>query len=154
MSCPAVFSHPPMFNPSKEQVRAFFTDAWRKRREGGVLTPLETMAADLIERHPEYHDDLQAPDAAERDYPVEAGRTNPFLHLSMHLAIQEQLSADPPPGVRAAGNTLLKSRDEHEAAHIIMEALGEVVGEAQRLGKPLDNERYLDLIRRHATRDR
>ena len=55
-----------MLNPSKEQVRAFFTDAWRKRRAGGVLTPLETMAADLVERHPEYHDDLQDPDAAER----------------------------------------------------------------------------------------
>ncbi len=142
-----------MFNPSKEQVRAFFTDAWRKRRVGGVLTPLETMAADLVERHPEYHEDLQDPDAAERDYPVEAGRTNPFLHLSMHLAIQEQLSIDHPPGIRAAWNALSQGRDEHEAAHVIMEALGEVVWEAQRLGKPLDNERYLDLIRRHATRD-
>src|SRR5690606_2082500 len=143
-----------MFNPSKEQVRAFFTDAWRKRREGGVLTPLETMAADLIERHPEYHDDLQAPDAAERNYPVEAGRTNPFLHLSMHLAIQGQLSVDHPPGIRAAWNTLPKSRDEHEAAHIIMEARGEVVWEAQRPATPLVSERCLDLLRRNATRNR
>lgn len=141
-----------MFNPSKEQVRTFFTEAWRKRRAGGVLTPLETMAADLIERHPEYQDDLQDPDAAERDYTVEAGRTNPFLHLSMHLAIQEQLSIDHPPGIRAAWNTLVQTRDEHDAAHIIMEALGEVVWEAQRLGKPLDNDRYLDLIRRYASR--
>ncbi|WP_322994480.1 DUF1841 family protein [Castellaniella sp.] len=141
-----------MFNPSKEQVRHFFTDAWRKRREAGVLTPLETMAADLVERHPEYHDDLQDPEAAERDYPVEAGRTNPFLHLSMHLAIQEQLSIDHPPGIRAAWTALLQTHDEHDAAHIIMEALGEVVWEAQRLGKPLDNDHYLDLIRRHASR--
>lgn len=143
-----------MFNPSKEQVREFFTGAWRKRRDGGVLTPLETMAADLVERHPEYHDDLQDPEAATRDYPVEAGRTNPFLHLSMHLAIQEQLSIDHPPGIRAAWTALLHTHDEHEAAHIIMEALGEVVWEAQRLGKPLDNEHYLELIRRHATTGR
>ena len=71
----------------------------------------------------------------------------------MHLAIQEQLSIDHPPGIRAAWNALTQGRDEHEAAHVIMEALGEVVWEAQRLGKPLDNERYLDLNRRHATRD-
>ncbi|WP_066453990.1 DUF1841 family protein [Castellaniella caeni] len=143
-----------MFNPSKEQVREFFTEAWRKRRTGGVLTPLETMAADLVERHPEYHDDLQDPEAAAREYPVEAGRTNPFLHLSMHLAIQEQISIDHPPGIRAAWNTLLQTHDEHEAAHVIMDALGEVVWEAQRLGTPLDNDHYLDLIRRYASRGR
>ncbi|HEX7387728.1 MAG TPA: DUF1841 family protein [Castellaniella sp.] len=142
-----------MFTPSKEQVRDFFTQAWRKRREGGVLTPLETMAADLVAQHPEYHEDLESPDAATRDYPVEGGRTNPFLHLSMHLAIQEQLSIDHPPGIRAAWQQLLRSHTEHEAAHVIMEALGEVVWEAQRLGKSFDNDHYLSLIRRHATHD-
>jgi hypothetical protein len=143
-----------IFNPSKDQVRSFFTEAWRKRRAAGVLTPLETMAADLIAQHPEYHSDLEDPDAGQREYTVEDGRTNPFLHLSMHLAIQEQLSIDQPPGIRTAWDQLLRSHDEHEAAHIIMEALGEVVWEAQRLGKPLDNDHYLDLIRRQATRDR
>lgn len=139
-----------MFNPSKEQVRAFFTGAWRKRRAGGVLTPLETMAADLVERHPEYHEDLQDPDAAERDYPVEAGRTNPFLHLSMHLAIAEQLSIDHPPGIRDAYQRLAQRKGAHEAAHEIMECLGRVVWEAQRLGTPLDTDAYIELIRQRA----
>lgn len=143
-----------MFNPTREQVREFFTEAWRKHRAGTVLTPLETMAADLIGLHPEYHGDLEDPEAAARDYPVEEGRTNPFLHLSMHLAIAEQVSIDHPPGIRAAWRSLLGTRDEHEAAHVVMEALGEVVWEAQRLGVPLDNDRYLDLIRRRATQDR
>ena len=143
-----------MFNPSREQVRQFFTEAWEKRRSGGVLTPLETMAVDLIELHPEYHADLQAPDSASADFSVEQGRTNPFLHLSMHLAINEQLSIDQPPGIKAAFQGLLSTHDAHDAAHIVMEALGEVVWEAQRLGKPLDSDRYLELIRRHATRGR
>lgn len=143
-----------MFNPSREQVRQFFTDAWEKRRSGGVLTPLETMAADLIELHPEYHADLQAPDSATADFSVEQGRTNPFLHLSMHLAINEQLSIDQPPGIKSAFQGLLATHDAHDAAHIVMDALGEVVWEAQRLGKPLDSDRYLELIRRHATRGR
>lgn len=43
--------------------------------------------------------------------------------------------------------------DQHAAAHIIMEALGEVIWEAQRLGTPLNNERYIELILRHSTRD-
>lgn len=143
-----------MFNPSREQVRNFFTEAWQKYRTGSVLTPLEIMAVDLIKIHPEYHADLEDPNAAEREYTVEQGQTNPFLHLSMHLAIQEQLSIDHPPGIRAAWQSLRQHTDEHEAAHIVMEALGEVVWEAQRLGTTFNNEHYLDLIRRHTTRDR
>lgn len=142
-----------MFNPSREQVRQFFTEAWGKRRAGGILTPLETMAVDLMEQHPEYHADLESPESTTRDFSVEQGKTNPFLHLSMHLAINEQLSIDQPPGIKAAFQGLLASRDAHDAVHIIMEALGEVVWEAQRLGKPLDTDKYLELIRRHASRD-
>jgi hypothetical protein len=75
-----------MFNPSREQVRQFFTDAWHKRRTGGVLTPLETMAADLVEQHPEYQADLEDAERAQADFSVEQGKTNPFLHLSRHQA--------------------------------------------------------------------
>lgn len=141
-----------MFNPSKEQVRLFFCDAWRKHRQHLPLTPLETQAVDWISEHPEYHDDLQAPDATEAEYAVEGGRTNPFLHLSMHLAITEQLSIDQPPGIRAAYEQLLRrTGNPHDATHEIMECLGQVVWEAQRLGKPFSSEHYLDLLNRRAT---
>lgn len=142
-----------MFNPSRDQARQFFIEAWRKHKAASVVTPLEAMAVEWIERHPEYHADLERPDALSAEYTVEQGRTNPFLHLSMHLAIAEQLSIDQPPGIVAAHQRLLATRDAHQAAHEIMECLGEVVWEAQRLGKPFDNETYLDLIRRRATRD-
>ena len=141
-----------MFNPTREQVRHFFINAWRTHQAGGVLTPLETMAVDLIEQHPEYHAVLNDPDSANADYTIEQGQTNPFLHLSMHLAINEQLSIDHPPGIKAAHQALTATRDTHEAAHVIMEALGEVIWEAQRLKKPLDSDHYLELIRRHASR--
>ena len=139
-----------MFNPSREQVRQFFTEAWHKRLQTLPLTPLEVMATDLIAEHPEYHELLADPDATQGDYPVAEGRTNPFLHLSMHLAIQEQISVDQPPGIRAAYQRLLATRSAHDATHCLMEALGEMMWEAQRLGKALDNERYLTLIRKHA----
>lgn len=141
-----------MFTPSRDDVRQFFIGAWQKHRSKGVLSPLETMAADIILMHPEYHAILEDPDKAQADYTVEKGQTNPFLHMSMHLAINEQLSIDHPPGLRDAHQALLATRNAHDAVHVIMEALGEVIWEAQRLNKPLDNDRYLDLIRRHATR--
>ncbi len=142
-----------MFNPSREQVRQFFTDAWEKHKSGGILTPLETMAARIMDQHPEYRADLEDPQAQQRDYSVEQGRTNPYLHMSMHLAIREQVSIDHPPGIRAAHRKLAAVRGEHEAEHIIMEALGQVIWEAQRLESPPDNDKYLELILRNVTRD-
>jgi hypothetical protein len=141
-----------MFNPSKDEVRNFFIDAWR-RRGTGVLTPLEILAVGWMEQHPEYHEDLSAPDALERDYGVEAGRSNPFLHLSMHLSITEQVSIDQPPGIRQACQLLVARRGEHEAHHAIMECLGQMLWTAQRSGLPPDGEAYVDCVRRAATRD-
>src|SRR3546814_11507804 len=107
-----------MFNPSREQVRQFFTEAWSKHRSASVLTPLETMAVDLMELHPEYHADLENPDAANQDFSVEQGKTNPFLHLSMHLAINEQLSIDQQPGIKEAFQSLLATRDRSEGRRV------------------------------------
>jgi len=142
-----------MFNPSREQVRQFFTDAWARHKAGGVLTPLEMIAARIMEQHPEYRSDLEDPQAENRDYTVEQGQSNPFLHMSMHLAIQEQVSIDQPPGIRAAHQKLSERIGPHETEHVIMEALGQVIWESQRLGTPPDNEKYLDLILRHTTKD-
>lgn len=141
-----------MFTPSRDDVRQFFANAWHKHRSKSVLSPLETMAVDIILLHPEYHEILEDPDNAQAEFTVEQGQTNPFLHMSMHLAINEQLSIDHPPGIKAAYQTLSTTRGPHDAVHVIMEALGEVIWEAQRLKKPFDSDHYLDLIRRHATR--
>ncbi|KAF1028556.1 MAG: hypothetical protein GAK40_00889 [Burkholderia plantarii] len=143
-----------MFNPSRDEVRRFFTDAWHKQRHGHVLTPLEAMAADWITEHPEYHADLDDAEAAStREYSPEAGRTNPFLHLSMHLAISEQLSIDQPPGIRAAHEKLTaRLPSAHEAQHAIMECLGETIWEAQRTNTPPDTDAYLQRILRRASR--
>ena len=149
-----------MFNPSKDEVRRFFCDAWSKHRGGGVLTPLEAIAVDWMRLHPEYHDELADSAAAvARNYGIDEGRTNPFLHLSMHLAIAEQLSVDQPPGIRDAYRRLVARRgDEHAAAHAVMDCLGEVVWTAQRAGSPVPpaemSARYLDCLERRASADR
>lgn len=142
-----------MFAPSQHDVRRFFCDAHRKRRDGLPLTPMETVAADWIREHPEYHaelDDLEAALAAV--YDVDAGRTNPFLHLSMHLSISEQVSIDQPHGIKQAYE-LLAARlgSVHEAQHEVMECLGKMMWESQRSGRPPDGHAYIDCVRRRAT---
>ena len=141
-----------MFAPSQEQVRRFFCETWAKHLAGQPLTPLEAQAADWIVQHPEYHADLSDVEAAlSAMFSVEEGRTNPFLHLSMHLSITEQVSIDQPRGIRAAVDALAHRRQSlHDAHHEVMEALGEMVWASQRSGLPFDGQAYIDRIRMRA----
>ena len=143
-----------MFSPSQHDVRRFFCGAWRKHRDKLPLTPLETVAADWIAEHPEYHETLSDEDAAlAAEYAVEGGQTNPFLHLSMHLSISEQVSIDQPAGIRGAFEALASRRGTaHDAHHEVMECLGEMVWVSQRSGLPPDGAAYIDAVRRRATR--
>jgi Domain of unknown function (DUF1841) len=143
-----------MFQPSQNDVRSFFCDVYQKQRQGLPLAPIEALAADWITEHPEYHADL-ADKAAALDavYTVDEGRTNPFLHLSMHLTIREQVSIDQPRGIRQAVELLAARRNSlHEAHHEVMECLGEMIWASQRSGLPPDGHAYLDAVRRRATR--
>jgi hypothetical protein len=143
-----------MFSPSQHDVRRFFCETFRKVGNGAPLTPMESVAADWIAQHPEHHADLRDVDAAlAASYAVEDGRPNPFLHLSMHLTLAEQLSIDQPRGVKQAIELLAARRGSlHEAHHEAMECLGEMVWASQRSGLPPDGMAYLDCLRRRATR--
>ena len=143
-----------MFAPSQHDVRLFFCEAHRKQRAGEVLAPIEAVAADWIAEHPEYHADLADAEAAKAaSYRVEEGRTNPFLHLAMHLSISEQVGIDQPRGIKQAYELLAhRLGSAHEAHHEIMECLGEMIWASQRSGLPPDGEAYIDCVRRRATR--
>jgi hypothetical protein len=141
-----------LFNPTRDQARDFFFDLWAKSSDRLPLTPIESIALAIVADHPEYHAVLAAPERyREREWRPEGGEANPFLHLSMHLAIEEQLSIDQPPGIRDAVNALARRRgSEHDARHDVMECLAEVVWQAQRNARPLDNNAYLDCLRAKA----
>jgi hypothetical protein len=135
-------------------VRDFFCATHAKTLAGTPVTPLEAVAAQWTAEHPEYHGDLADVEAARAAvYEVDGGRTNPFLHLSMHLSISEQVSIDQPRGIRQAVELLAARRGSlHTAHHEVMECLGEMVWASQRSGLPPDGERYIASVRRRATR--
>jgi hypothetical protein len=142
-----------MFNPSRDQVRQFFCEAWRKHRERLPLVGAEVAAADLAARHPEYQPLLDdAEGALAQEWTPEGGQMNPFLHLSLHLAIHEQLSIDQPPGIRAVFDALRTKLEPHAAEHVLLECLGETIWRAQREGQPMDAMAYLEQIRRAASK--
>lgn len=143
-----------MYAPTRDQAREFFFSTWRKYRGGSPLTGLEATALDILLLHPEYHAILDDPqDYAERDFSPDRGEINPFLHLSLHLAIDEQLSIDQPPGICAEYARLRERLGEaHAAKHLLLECLGETLWHAQRSGTGLDAQRYLECLRRHPKR--
>jgi hypothetical protein len=137
-----------MFNPSRDQVREFFFGVWAKYRGGQPLEGAETLALPVLLQHPEYHALLDQPDHyRERDYPPEFGETNPFLHLSMHLALAEQASIDQPPGIRERLDLLARQLgDRMEAEHAAMDCLAEMIWQAQRQGSAYDLSIYFDCL--------
>ena len=139
-----------MFSPSRDQARQFLFAAWRKYRDRAPLEGLETVAVEMMLLHPEYHPVLDDPDRfLGRDYTPDGGQANPFLHMSLHLAIEEQLAIDQPPGIRAEFERLLSGRgDRHDALHAVLECLGETVWRAQRDRTPPDGAAYLECLRR------
>jgi hypothetical protein len=108
------------------------------------------IASQWMEQHPEFHKILGDPSGAlEQEFTPEKGKTNPFLHLSMHLSISEQISIDQPSGIRHIVNTLSRKLDsEHEAQHQIMECLGQVLWQAQNQSKPINVTDYVELLKK------
>ena len=142
-----------MFTPSQHDVRRFFCETHCRQRQALPLTPMQTLAARWIAEHPEYHAALADVETAlAASYSVEQGRTNPFLHLSMHLTISEQVAIDQPHGIGQAFETLqARLGSAHEAQHRLMDCLGEMIWASQRSGQPPDGHAYLDCVRRQAT---
>ena len=139
-----------LFSPSRDQARQFFSDTWAKYRRGETLAGLEQTVLEVVLLHPEYHAILEHPERhVERDYSPEGGDINPFLHLSLHLAVAEQLSIGQPPGIAERYRQLaLQTGSEHDALHAILECLGETLWQAQRTGTTPDEAIYLGCIDR------
>jgi Domain of unknown function (DUF1841) len=133
-----------LFNPSRDEVRSFFFEAWAKFKLSQTLTDLEKIALGVMHMHPEYHAILDSPEQFKhQDYFPEFGETNPFLHMSLHMSILEQISINQPIGIAGIYEQLkIKHQSEHDAQHDILECLAETIWQAQRNNSALDGQQY------------
>ncbi len=137
-----------LFEQDRDQLRKFYCQAWESQRQGKHLEPLQAQIVSVVEKHPEYQALLEDSERAlSSEYRPELGETNPFLHMGMHLAIQEQVSTDRPAGIRALYNSLfVKVGDSHALEHRLMECLAEMIWRSQREGRAADENEYLACI--------
>jgi Domain of unknown function (DUF1841) len=147
-----------LYQPTQADVRRFFCSVYAKSNENTALEAIETIASLWIAEHPEYHADLKDVDAALQSLnhiiTTDDGNTNPFLHLSMHLTITEQCSIDQPRGIRQAVELLTARLDSlHDAHHVVMECLGQMIWDAQQNKRAPDGQAYVEAVQRRATKD-
>ena len=136
-----------IFGQDRDALRRMYRDAWQKREAGEVLSPLETQIADVIAEHPEYLKEVVADDLG-RDYLPEAGQTNPFLHMGLHLSLREQVATNRPPGIRDVYAAIAERLgDRHDAEHRMIECLAETLWEAQSANEAPNEQRYLERLK-------
>jgi len=139
-----------MFGHDRTELRQMFFSAWEKHQNKQLMEPLEAVVARIIELHPEYHALLENKDTLDRDYTPEMGQTNPFLHMAMHISIQEQLSTKRPTGIEQLHRSILqKNKDPHETEHLMMECLGKMLWEAQSQNRMPDENDYLTCLKKY-----
>ncbi|MEK6550090.1 MAG: DUF1841 family protein [Pseudomonadota bacterium] len=139
-----------MFSSERGTLRDVFYRAWAKHSRGEALEGVETLVVQIARQHPEYHSLLDDPDnSRERDYLPDSGDPNPFLHMAMHIAIEEQITTDQPRGIREHYRRLLaRHPDPHTVQHRMMDCLGETVWQTTRGGQAPDEAGYLACLER------
>ena len=139
-----------MFGQDRTELRQMFFTAWKKHQDKLIMEPLEAVVAKIIELHPEYHSLLEDQEVLDKDYTPEMGETNPFLHMAMHISIQEQLSTKRPSGIEQLHQSLLiKNKDPHKTEHLMMECLGKMLWEAQSNNRAPDENDYLSCLQQY-----
>lgn len=140
-----------IFGQDRNELRKMYADTWQKRCDKIPLTPLEAQIADVIEWHPEYHADVMS-DELNKDYTPDAGKTNPFLHMGLHLGIREQIATNRPSGITSIYSTLTaRIGDAHLTEHRMIDCLAETLWEAQSQNTAPDEQKYLASLH-HLTR--
>ena len=141
-----------LYGSNRDSLRKMYRDALKKSEDGLPMTALESQIADVVHQHPEYRDAIapasnNSQDALDKDYRPESGETNPFMHMSLHLAVRDQISTNRPIGIRDTFTRLCAhTQDRHKAEHLLCELMGEELWQAQRDRRPPDEQRYLERV--------
>ncbi len=136
-----------LYTSERDKLRQFYVECWRKARNGLPMEPMEQMVARVIEMHPEYHKMLEN-EQLGNEYKPEDGETNPFLHMGMHLGLQEQVVMDRPAGIKAIYQQLgEKYADVSKTEHAMMDCLAEMMWQAQKNQSEPDEAAYLSCLK-------
>ena len=134
-----------MFTSDSSKQRQYLKQAWEKYTSQEQLEPLELQLSKIVEQHPEYQNLIKNLDS---EYFPEQGNTNPFLHINLHLTLQDQITMDQPKGIKEIhSQLLLKIKDAHEVEHMMMEHIAEMIFNAQKNNAAFDLDGYIQALK-------
>ena len=134
-----------MFTSDRSKQRQYLKQAWEKYTSQEQLEPLELQLSKIVEQHPEYQNLIKNLDS---EYFPEQGNTNPYLHINLHLTLQDQITMDQPKGIRDIHSQLiLKIKDAHEVEHMMMEHIAEMIFNAQKNNAAFDLDGYIQALK-------
>ena len=134
-----------MFTSDRSKQRQYLKQAWEKYTSQEQLEPLELQLSKIVDQHPEYQDLIKNLDS---EYFPEQGNTNPYLHINLHLTLQDQITMDQPKGIRDIHSQLIvKIKDAHEVEHMMMEHIAEMIFNAQKNNAAFDLDGYIQALK-------
>lgn len=137
-----------MFGQDRDSLRRAYAEAWQRHCEGLPLDQQQQRIADVLALHPEYQAFVLSPDALVQEFDGGDGRTNPYLHMGLHLALREQLATRlPPETVQARARLIRRLGDAHAAEHRLIDCLAQALWQAQRAGREPDMDAYREALR-------
>ncbi|MFZ5491300.1 MAG: DUF1841 family protein [Pseudomonadota bacterium] len=137
-----------MFGQDRDSLRRAWAEAWQRNLEHLPLDLQQQRIVDVLALHPEYHDFVRTPDALAQEFDGSDGRTNPYLHMGLHLAVREQIATRlPPEAVQAHARLAKRLGDAHAAEHRLIECLAQTLWQAQRAGREPDMDAYREALR-------
>ena len=138
-----------LFSNDRNEVREMYYQVWEKHNAKQALTPMEHIICAVIQEHPEYHKFLKNKSKhKQKDFSPEAGQTNPFLHMGLHIAIREQLATNRPFGIKGVYTELMEKHHSNSTVeHLMMEHLMDCLMNAQKTQPPPNELHYINQLR-------
>lgn len=139
----------------KKTGREHMRDIWKKARSGEMdsLSGEDRLLASIMLEHVEYHNQFELADhLSEHEFDAEK-ETNPFMHVLMHLLVENQLETREPIEVYQFYNAMLRrSTTSHEAVHLIAMILSYLLFGVLKYREEFDMEKYKVLLRKYKVR--
>ena len=145
-------------NMDRAQNRKLFHMLWERAQNDDFagLDDEQRRIAEALKLHAdEYHNVFEFSDVVpDREFDPQKGEVNPFLHISIHAAVQAQLEAKDPIEVLQFYNAMRKKKcSHHDALHLILTILAPLMFRTMKSLMPFDNNRYLSLLKKYKSRN-
>ena len=124
-----------------------------KSNELDELTEEEQLYGKLMLEHEEYHNQFEFSDIlGEQEVDPETG-VNPFLHISLHVIVENQLKSRDPIEAYQFYNSMMKKRvSRHETIHLIAHIFTPIIVHTLQRQAPFDIELYRGLLKKYSSR--